>query len=91
MTSFARSLEFSLSTTEKEFIRKGIELNMRQDGRSRLERRSLEVATGTLAQAAGSSSVLLDSTAVLVGIHTKIGAPLAEHADRGLLSLSIDW
>lgn len=91
MASFIRTFDFSLSPTEKEFIRKGVEYNMRQDGRSRLERRASEMATGTLVQAAGSSSVLLDSTAVLVGIHTKIGSPLDRQADRGILKLSIDW
>jgi exosome complex component RRP42 len=63
-----------LSNGEKDFIIKGVSQNVRSDGRSRLEYRSVSIECGVITQANGSSRVTLigGETDVLAAVRVEI-------------------
>jgi exosome complex RNA-binding protein Rrp42 (RNase PH superfamily) len=66
----------------------GMELDAREDGRSRLQRRPLTVRTGVKQYAAGSAQVDLAGTAVVVGVTCDVAECASE--DAGQLQFSVD-
>ncbi|KAJ3181028.1 Exosome complex component RRP42 [Gaertneriomyces sp. JEL0708] len=64
-----------ISITERDYISKGVEANIRADGRGKGDYRALHLETGLVAQASGSCRVKLDSgTDVLVCVKVEIGS-----------------
>ena len=68
---------------------KGLVQDIRIDGRARLQRRGIRLATNTLPQASGSATLILDTTFVMVGIHATL-IPILGPSDRGRLTVSVD-
>lgn len=79
-----------LSSSEKEYIRLGVEEDIRADGRKRLDFRQFEVEVDVVPQAAGSARVRLGRTEVLVSIKTDIGRPDLAAPGKGNILCSVD-
>ncbi|XP_067931996.1 exosome complex exonuclease RRP42-like [Watersipora subatra] len=78
-----------LSHAEKIFIIHGIEDNLRNDGRSRLDYRSFEIETGTVSTASGSARLRLANTDVLVGVKAELGVPALHRPKEGNLEFFV--
>jgi exosome complex component RRP42 len=78
-----------LSPGEIHFLKDGIHMDIRADGRSRLDYRPFTLETGILAQANGSSRLILDATTVMVGVKAEIGAPDPMTPNSGSISVSV--
>lgn len=65
-----------LSTAERAFVSSGVRLGLRQDGRSRLERRPVEIQTTLLQNAHGSARVRLEGAAGTTDILAIVTAEL---------------
>ncbi|CAJ0637258.1 2387_t:CDS:2 [Entrophospora sp. SA101] len=64
-----------ISPSENDFILKGVDDNIRADGRGRLDYRHVDLETGVIPQASGSARCRLGvGTDVLVGVKIEIGA-----------------
>jgi len=81
---------FGLSTAEKTFLIEGVELNVRSDGRSRLDFRHFTVETGVVASSNGSARLKLDNTDVLVGVRADLGEPHIDRPDQGIIKFSVE-
>lgn len=79
-----------LSALEADYIREGVQCNMRLDGRERLDSRAFSLETGVLAQANGSSRVRLANTDILVGIKVEIGDVDPDFPDQGRLHVYVE-
>ncbi|EGD76190.1 hypothetical protein PTSG_00897 [Salpingoeca rosetta] len=77
------------SKAERQFIANGIAANIRCDGRDLLDRRPLELETGNITNANGSSRVQLMGTDVLVGVKVEVATPTDDRPDEGMLEFSI--
>jgi len=64
-----------LSPGEIAYIEEGVDLDLRTDGRKRLDFRDFTVEMGVISQANGSARVRLDETDVLVGVKVDLGTP----------------
>jgi len=62
-----------ISPSEKDFITKGIEADIRNDGRTRIAYRDFTIETGIVSQASGSCRLRLSKTDVLIGVKVEIG------------------
>lgn len=80
-----------LSPGERLFVRDGVEVGLRSDGRGCLDARDFVVETGLVAQASGSARVVLDTTDVLVGIKAEFGEPDSQTPDLGRVLCSVEW
>ncbi|KAI9105460.1 ribosomal protein S5 domain 2-type protein [Phlyctochytrium arcticum] len=64
-----------ISISERDFITKGVDCNIRADGRGRGDFRELLLETGMITQASGSCQVKLEGgTDVLVGVKVEVGS-----------------
>ncbi|KAJ1691256.1 hypothetical protein LUZ63_015411 [Rhynchospora breviuscula] len=79
-----------LSEGEKQFLRGGIEQNLRADGRTRNQFRPISVETGVIPQANGSARVRLGATEVIASIKAELGKPSVLHPDKGKVSIFVD-
>ncbi|KAJ1687630.1 hypothetical protein LUZ63_019020 [Rhynchospora breviuscula] len=79
-----------LSEGEKQFLRGGIEQNLRADGRTRNQFRPISVETGVIPQANGSARVRLGATEVIASIKAELGKPSILHPDKGKVSIFVD-
>jgi exosome complex component RRP42 len=79
-----------LSSSEKEYIRLGVESDIRADGRKRLDFRPFALEVDTIPQAAGSARVYLGRTDILVSIKTDITRPALDKPERGIVFCSVD-
>ncbi|KAJ4808746.1 Exosome complex component RRP42 [Rhynchospora pubera] len=79
-----------LSEGEKQFLRGGIEQNLRADGRTRNQFRPICVETGVIPQANGSARVRLGATEVIASIKAELGKPSILHPDKGKVSIFVD-
>ena len=62
------------SIAEQDFILKGIDQNVRLDGRNRMDKRELYLETGLINQASGSCRVkVVNGSEVLVGVKVQVG------------------
>lgn len=75
---------------ERRYLIGGAEQNVRSDGRRRDERRPIELQTGLLAQATGSSRVRLGNTDAIVAVKAEIGCPSADSPDAGALAFHVE-
>jgi len=75
----------TISTSEHQFIRQGVDQDIRGDGRGRMDYRHFTLETGIISQTNGSARIRLSNTDVLVGIKAEIGQPKLENPDRGYL------
>eukprot|EP01060_Flectonema_neradi_P035488 TRINITY_DN6545_c0_g2_i1.p1 TRINITY_DN6545_c0_g2~~TRINITY_DN6545_c0_g2_i1.p1 ORF type:complete len:313 (+),score=59.44 TRINITY_DN6545_c0_g2_i1:65-1003(+) len=62
----------SISRVEEDFIAGGVEMNVRDDGRGRLEERHLSVQTGFMENCYGSSRVKIGQTEVMCCVNAEI-------------------
>ncbi|KAJ4769732.1 Exosome complex component RRP42 [Rhynchospora pubera] len=79
-----------LSEGEKQFLRGGIEQNLRADGRTRNQFRPIYVETGVIPQANGSARVRFGATEVIASIKAELGKPSILHPDKGKVSIFVD-
>lgn len=82
--------EVLLSAAEKTFILHGVEDNLRNDGRNRLDYRPMELETGIAMHLNGSARLRLANTDILVGIKTEIGEPYPEKPNEGKIEFFVD-
>lgn len=83
--------ETPLGLGEKTFILHGVDLDLRNDGRSRCHYRSIEIETRLMPHAHGSARLRLGNiTDVLVGVKLEIDTPYAEKPDEGKLDFFVD-
>eukprot|EP01083_Nonionella_stella_P081671 225118_1 len=79
-----------LSSSEKEFISVGVEQNLRNDGRGRLEFRQFTVQTGHLPLANGSAELsIIGGPSVLVGIKLDLEEPSRADPEKGLVECTV--
>ena len=81
----------AISRDEQRFIRGGVEDDIRQDGRSRMEYRDFTIETGVLAQTNGSAMLHLGASRVLVAVKLEIGQPDPNTPNWGKAKCSVDW
>jgi len=79
-----------LSHSERLFIKKGVELNVRNDGRARMDYRGFTVNTGVIPHASGSCRLKLDRTDVIVSVKAELTKPEPETPDLGKLACSVE-
>ncbi|KAI8853206.1 ribosomal protein S5 domain 2-type protein [Chytridium lagenaria] len=87
-----------ISTVERDYISKGVEANIRADGRSRLDCRSSTFEIGLITQASGSCRLKIDNgTDVVVGVKVDVGSieategvEINEEDDNDSLTVSKD-
>jgi exosome complex component RRP42 len=77
---------FGLSSAERQFLIDGVELNVRNDGRSRLDFRHFTIETGIIATANGSARLKLDNTDVMVGVRVDLAEPKLDRPNEGKIS-----
>lgn len=86
-----------ISPAERDYILKGIECNIRADGRQRPDYREVILETGVISQTSGSARVrLAGGTDVLVSVKADIGPVLVdpetgEGADKGQIICNVEW
>ena len=90
-----------ISPSEVDFILKGVDENIRADGRGRLDYRQVVLETGVISQASGSARCRLgEGTDVLVGVKIEIGAIEIDGNDeqvveikskRGRVVCNVEW
>jgi len=78
----------SISSHERLFIKEGVEFDVRNDGRKRMDFRDFTIKTGVIPNANGSSQVELEGTKVLVGVKVEIETPSQADPLRGRLECS---
>jgi len=81
---------FKISELERDYLVGGVALDVRNDGRSNLDFRSLDVKTGVLTQTNGSARVLLSNTDVLVGVKLETGEPESHAPHDGRVHVSVE-
>ncbi|KAF8979053.1 Exosome complex component RRP42 [Entomortierella lignicola] len=85
-----------ISPAERDYILKGIECNIRADGRQRSDYREVTVETGVVSQTSGSARVrIAGGTDVLVSIKAEIGPvqvdpETGDGADKGQIVCSVE-
>lgn len=84
----------SLCEEERAFLKRGVHVGIRADGREAMARRPQYLQTHVVSNAHGSARVRTGmdehETDVLVGIRADIGAPLAKAPDQGVIIFSVD-
>jgi len=84
-------MNYRQSDAEEVFIRDGIKLGVRQDGREALDLRTLMVENNVLPQVNGSSRLRLGlGTEILCSVKLEISEPSEEAPGRGKLEVSVD-
>ncbi|KAF8940260.1 Exosome complex component RRP42 [Dissophora ornata] len=85
-----------ISPAERDYILKGIECNIRADGRQRPDFREVTLETGVVSQTSGSARVrIAGGTDVLVSVKAEIGpvqvdAETGDGADKGQIICSVE-
>lgn len=77
------------STSEQTFLQAAFSEHCRPDGRTREQYRTINVATGFLAQCNGSARVQIGATDVVVGVKVEIATPSTSHPDCGRLEVHV--
>lgn len=87
----------SAAATEKAFATLGVEQNIRNDGRDRMDYRDLAVDNGVLPQAHGSARVTVGrdlvgggGTDVLAAVKAELATPAQEAPGQGFVVVSVD-
>ncbi|XP_078432128.1 3'-5'-exoribonuclease family protein [Wolffia australiana] len=79
-----------LSAGEKDFIRGGVEVDLRADGRHREDFRPILIETGVIPQANGSARVRFGATEVIASIKAELSKPNPLQPGRGKVSIHVD-
>jgi len=79
-----------LSASERKFIGKGIEQDVRNDGRQRMDHRYFDLKTNVVLNANGSARLKLDHTDVLVAVKVGIEECSVSAPDVGRVECSVD-
>lgn len=79
-----------LSSAEVTYTLQGIDQDLREDGRSRLDYRYLAIDVGIVPQASGSARLRLGATDVLVGVVAELSDPDEVTPDIGRILISVD-
>ncbi|XP_014279108.1 exosome complex component RRP42 [Halyomorpha halys] len=79
-----------LSPEEKIYIIHGVEDNIREDGRTQMQYRSIEVETGIIPSAMGSARIKLGNTDVIACVKADTFTPTWNKPDEGKLQLHVD-
>ena len=79
-----------LGDSEKWFVIHGIQDDFRTDGRSCEDYRHIELETGIISNAHGSSKIRLGNTELLVSAKVELGAPTPQCPDKGRLEFHVD-
>ncbi|KAM6169365.1 exosome complex component RRP42 [Rhynchocyon petersi] len=80
----------ALSEAEKVYIVHGVQEDLRVDGRSCEDYRSVEVETDVVSNTSGSARVKLGHTDILVGVKAEMGTPKLERPNEGHLEFFVD-
>lgn len=80
-----------VSKSERNFIIEGVKENIRSDGRTKLDYRTITLETAIVQQSNGSARVKLANTDVLVGIKVEIGSPDINFPDQGRIEVRVEW
>ena len=84
-----------ISPSERDFITKGVQANIRADGRARLDYRHIILETGLISQASGSARCRLgEGTDVLVGVKVEIGQVDVDDGssgNKGKVVCNVEW
>lgn len=91
-----------ISQTEKQFIIDGIDMDIRNDGRRRLDMRDYTMETGLFPYCSGSSRVKcrIEGTEVTVGIKVEVDDSLLDDEvadedqldnDKGRIICNVQW
>lgn len=78
-----------ISQAEREYIHHCLASGHRNDGRSPLQFRPLELETGVLQQSSGSASCQMGSTKVLVAVKADVGVPFPGEPDQGSIDCAV--
>lgn len=79
------------SPSEQKYLEAGIEHNLRADGRSRVDFRSITLETGVIDQTNGSARLRLANTDVLVGVKVEISTPEPTAPNEGIIKFYVEW
>ncbi|RKP27785.1 ribosomal protein S5 domain 2-type protein [Syncephalis pseudoplumigaleata] len=80
-----------ISVVERDFVERGVDLDLRTDGRGRNDYRLPRMEMNLVAQSDGSARCQLGgSTDVLVSIRCELGQPEPTTGDRGRLAVSVE-
>eukprot|EP00310_Coccolithus_braarudii_P017146 CAMPEP_0183336166 /NCGR_PEP_ID=MMETSP0164_2-20130417/4231_1 /TAXON_ID=221442 /ORGANISM="Coccolithus pelagicus ssp braarudi, Strain PLY182g" /LENGTH=350 /DNA_ID=CAMNT_0025505639 /DNA_START=11 /DNA_END=1062 /DNA_ORIENTATION=- len=77
------------SAAEVEYTLRGVTQDMRDDGRGRLDFRSISIDVGLFPQCAGSARVQLGSNDVLVGVVAELDEPDAATPSAGRVTVTV--
>jgi exosome complex component RRP42 len=81
-----------ISVVERDFVERGVDLDLRTDGRGRNDYRLPHVEMNLIAQSDGSARCQLGGTTdVLVSIRCELGQPEPTAGDRGRIAVSVEW
>ncbi|GMH37262.1 hypothetical protein BSKO_05135 [Bryopsis sp. KO-2023] len=80
-----------MSAGEIEYVREGVELGLREDGRHCHEYRPVRAEMGNIPQATGSARIQIGGTDVVVGVKVELGIPDPFHPDCGKIEFSVDF
>jgi hypothetical protein len=90
----------NISSAEIDFIQKGVERNIRGDGRTRTDYRNIGIELGLLQQANGSCRLKLSDTDILVTVRAQVGqiipetteeTDLSDNEDCGRVVCNVEW
>lgn len=79
-----------LSREEETYIIHGAEDNIRDDGRSQIQYRPIEIETGIIPSAMGSARVLLGNTDVIACVKANTITPSWDKPNEGKLQIHVD-
>eukprot|EP00002_Diphylleia_rotans_P015453 TRINITY_DN2999_c0_g1_i1.p1 TRINITY_DN2999_c0_g1~~TRINITY_DN2999_c0_g1_i1.p1 ORF type:complete len:289 (-),score=53.73 TRINITY_DN2999_c0_g1_i1:43-909(-) len=79
------------SQGERFYLLGGIEQNMRNDGRGRLDYRRVTLETNVLPLTSGSARLRLGKTDVLVGLRPELTEPIPSRPNEGIIRFSVEF
>ena len=80
-----------LSPTERRYLIQGIQADLRNDGRSRLDYRFFHLTTNPIPHAAGSARIRLDGTDVLVAATLDVSPVDVARPEEGIVQCSVEF
>ena len=84
-------MQFYISSAEKEYVRDGVQMNVRGDGRVNSSFRAVDIEDQVFPHVHGSSKVSIgDSTDVLCSVKISVGEPKVDARAQGILDIGID-
>lgn len=80
----------TLSDHERSYITRGVQEDIRADGRGCIDYRHFELCTGVVSNTSGSAEIKLERTNITVGVKAEIGNPLPLQPNRGRIEFFVD-